>query len=105
MSESKTTSKPKRKTKGQRADHVQRISKDNYDRLKAFGETESLNALIDRVLSVAETVRDADTVYLWGDQVFYTPEMARGEAIVKAAKWKQEIEWPEIAIVIGRDSV
>lgn len=101
--------KASRRRKGEtRTDVVTRFSKLNHDRLRLLktrpdGKVISMNDLLSELLDTAETLRDADVVYLYHGAVFADIATARGEAIMDAARFKEMPEWPSIALVIGKD--
>jgi predicted DNA-binding protein len=105
--------KRRKKSKGAREDVVIRISKENYERLNSFKEpvegsngkkrTESLNECLERVLEGLEALKSGQTLYLYGGVVYGDLAEARGEAVMDAARYKQPVEWPSIAVVVGED--
>lgn len=91
--------------KGKREDQVTRFSKLNYERIKRLMPDKSLNEAIGSLLDTAEMQVESETVYLVQNVVYEDAAVARGQAIMDAARFRQEIQWPKIAIVIGADKI
>jgi hypothetical protein len=93
-------------------DAVIRISRDNYDQLRAIidsmseseGKKFTLNQMIQSMLFHLDAIQNAEKVFLAGNKVFLDLAEARGEEIKNSVKSKQKNS-VKIAIVIGEDDL
>jgi hypothetical protein len=108
-----TETKRRKKSKGAREDVVIRISKENYERLNRFKEpvagsggkerTESLNECLERLIASLEALKSSKLIAIYDGVVYDDLAKARGEAVMDAARFKQPVQWPSIAFVVGED--
>lgn len=73
-------------------------------RVKETNPKETYISLLSKMVDSFELLSEGDPVYLTGDLRFSKLSEARGEAILNAARaGLEEIEWPDVAVIIGKD--